>query len=125
MPRGRRRSAPAYVPSWGRCRFCKESAPHSEMLRYSVRHWAHAVCLYRHKGIEFLNELYTWQLRHLPIVALMGAGVTLEQLRAWEARIDAEDAELAARGMTSSDGGEDEDQREDEDEDEDEDDEDE
>jgi hypothetical protein len=54
------------------------------------------VCLYRHRGIGAIDELHTWQLRHLPIVAMMGAGVTLEQVRAWQVRIAGEDAEFAA-----------------------------
>ncbi len=98
MPRGSRTTA--YSPAWGRCRFCKESAPQSEMVRYGVRHHAHAVCLYQHRGIEAIDELHTWELRHLPVVAMMGAGVTLEQVRGWQARIASEDAELAAREST-------------------------
>jgi hypothetical protein len=30
------------------------------------------VCLYQSRGIKAIDELHTWQLRHLPIVALMG-----------------------------------------------------
>jgi hypothetical protein len=100
MPRNSRAALAMYAPAWGRCRFCKQSALQSEMMKYGVRHHAHAVCLYQHRGVEALNELHTWQLRHLPIVALMGAGVTLEQVRAWQARITAEDAELALEKST-------------------------
>lgn len=82
----------AYVPEWGRCRFCKESAPQSEMVKYGVRHHAHAVCLYQHRGITAIDALPIAELRHLPIVAMMGAGVTLEQVRVWQARIAADDA---------------------------------
>jgi hypothetical protein len=98
--RGIKKTSPAYVPEWGRCRFCRQSAQQSEMVKYGVRHHAHAVCLYQHRGIEVIDELHTWQLRHLPIVAMMGVGVTLEQVRVWQARIASEDAELAARGST-------------------------
>jgi hypothetical protein len=70
------------------------------MVKYGVRHHAHAVCLYQHRGIEAIDDLHTWQLRHLPIVAMMGAGVTLEQVRGWQNRIAAEDAELATRVWT-------------------------
>lgn len=84
-----------YAPAWGRCRFCKESSPQSEMVKYGVRHHAHAVCLYQHRGIGALDELHPWQLRHLPIVALMGAGVSLEKVRGWQARIASDDRELA------------------------------
>ena len=101
MPRNDR--APTYVPAWGQCRFCKETAPQSELVKYGVRHHAHAVCLYQRQGIGALDELHTWQLRHLPIVALMGAGVTLAQVRTWQARIAAEDAELAAREAGQND----------------------
>lgn len=67
------------------------------MVKYGVRHHAHAVCLYQHRGIGAIDELHTWQLRHLPIVAMVAVGVTLEQVRAWQARIAAEDAKLAAQ----------------------------
>jgi hypothetical protein len=67
------------------------------MVKYAVRHHAHAVCLYRRMGIEAVDALHAWQLRHIPILAMMEAGVTLDQVRAWQARIEAEDAELAAR----------------------------
>lgn len=100
MPRGSCTATVAYTPAWGRCRFCKETAPQSEMVKYEVRHHAHAVCLYQHRGIGAVNDLHTWQLRHLPIVALMGAGVTLAQVRAWQARIASEDAELVAHEST-------------------------
>jgi hypothetical protein len=70
------------------------------MMKYGVRHHAHAVCLYQHRGIEAIDALHTWQLRHLPIVAMMGVGVTLDQVRAWQVRIAAEDAQLAERYST-------------------------
>jgi len=72
------------------------------MVKYGVRHHAHAVCLYQRRGIEAIDALHTWQLRHLPIVAMMGAGVTLDQVRAWQVRIVAEDAELAERYSTKA-----------------------
>lgn len=100
-------TAAAYSPAWGRCRFCGQSAPQSEMVKYGVRHHAHAVCLYQRRGIGAIDALHTWQLRHLPIVAMMGAGVTLDQVRTWQARIATDDAELAARYSTraSDEGG--------------------
>jgi CheY-like chemotaxis protein len=70
------------------------------MAKYGTRHYAHAVCLYQRRGIEAIDALHTWQLRHLPIVAMMGVGVTLDQVRAWQVRIAAEDAELAERYST-------------------------
>lgn len=97
MARNSRSSASTYTPAWGRCRFCKETAPQSELTKYGVRHHAHAVCLYQRRGIEALDAMHTWQLRHLPIVALMGAGVTLEHVRVWQARIAVEDAERDVR----------------------------
>ncbi len=97
MPRRSRRAALPHYPAWASCRFCKETGLHDEMVKYGVRHWAHPVCLYQRGGIEAIDALHTWQLRHLPIVAMMGAGVTLAQVRGWQARIEAEEAENAAR----------------------------
>lgn len=92
MPRDNRTPTATYSPAWGQCRFCKETTLQSNMVKYGMRHHAHAVCLYQHRDIEAIDALHTWQLRHLPIVALMGVGVTLEQVRAWQARIASEDA---------------------------------
>ena len=100
MRQGSRTKTSTYSPAWGQCRFCMETAPQSKMVKYGVRHHAHAVCLYQHRGIEAIDALHTWQLRHLPIVAMMGVGVTLEQVRVWQARITTEDAELAAQAST-------------------------
>jgi hypothetical protein len=73
------------------------------MVKYGVRHHAHAVCLYQHRGIGALDKLHIWQLRHLPIVAMMGAGVSLKQVRVWQARIATDDAERAAHESTRTD----------------------
>lgn len=86
-------SRAVWTPSYGRCRFCRASALQREMVKYGERHWAHPVCLYQRKGIEVIDALHTWQLRHLPVLAMMEVGVTVDQVQAWTARIDAEDRE--------------------------------
>jgi hypothetical protein len=70
----------------GICRFCHVTALHSEMCKYSDRHWAHPVCLYNRKGIEAIDGLRTWQIRHLPVLAMMEAGVTVAKVKEWSAR---------------------------------------
>ena len=102
MPKNSQAADFMYTPPWGRCRFCKESVPQSEMVKYGVRHHAHPACLYRNRGIEAINALHTWQLRHLPILVMMEAGVTLDQVREWQARIETEDAERTAHDATST-----------------------
>ena len=54
----------------------------------------------QHRGIRAIDELHTWQLRRLPIITMMGAGVTLKQVRVWQARIASDDAERAAHEST-------------------------
>jgi hypothetical protein len=105
MPRGSRTAAATYSPAWCVCRFCGQAAPQSRMAKYGTRHYAHAVCLYQRRGIEAIDALHTWQLRHLPIVALMGAGVTLDQVRAWQVRIATDDVERDARESTKTSAG--------------------
>lgn len=87
--------------NFGRCRFCAVSAPHGELVHYAVRHWAHPVCLYKRKGLETINALHTWQIRHLPVIAMMEAGVAIEQIRAWAARIEADDCLRESADMSS------------------------
>ncbi len=76
------------------------------MIKYGVRHYAHPVCFYKRRGIEAIDALETWQIKHLPVVLMMEAGVPLEKIREWSARIEAEDArieaEYAARGKDRS-----------------------
>lgn len=98
MPRGRQDVWPV---SYGHCRFCQASAPHGEMVHYAVRHWAHPVCLYKSKGLEALNALHTWQIRRLPVLPLMKAGVPVEQIHAWGARIEEEDRQRENETKTS------------------------
>ena len=71
---------------------------HAEMVKYGTRHWAHPVCLYKNKGIGAINELQPWQLRHLPILSMMEAGVSLEEVREWTKRIKLDDQQLAREG---------------------------
>lgn len=96
MPRGSRDSAFPYgFPAYGSCRFCKASCVlHSEMVKYGERHWAHPVCLYKRKGIEAINELQTWQIRHLPVLLMMEAGVSVEQVHEWSRRIKDDEARI-------------------------------
>jgi len=60
------------------------------MVRYGVRHWAHGPCLFKARDIDGINAPHTWQLGRLSVVAMLEAGVTLEQVWEWGARIDAE-----------------------------------
>lgn len=90
-----RRRRDLWPTTYGRCRFCQATAPHDRMVHYAVRHWAHPVCLYKSKGIEAIDALHTWQIQHLPVLAMMEAGVSVEQIHAWQARIEAEQARLA------------------------------
>jgi len=76
---------------YGRCRFCKTNATHAELVHYAVRHYAHPVCLYKNRGLEAINSLHTWQIRHLPVISMMEAGVPLTQIRVWSKRIEDED----------------------------------
>jgi hypothetical protein len=88
---------PRGFPGSGTCRFCKLGALDSDMVKYGVRHYAHPVCLYRAKGIEAIDALQTWQIRHLPVLLMMEAGVSLEKLEEWNKRIKADEAANAKR----------------------------
>ncbi len=72
------------------CRFCREQSPDREVIKYGVRHYAHPVCLYLLRGIEALDQLQTWQLRRLPALLLMKAGVPRTKIDEWMQRVEAE-----------------------------------
>jgi hypothetical protein len=57
------------------------------MVKYGTRHYAHPVCLYKRKGIEAIDALQIWQIRHLPVVLMMEAGVPIEKVHEWSRRI--------------------------------------
>ena len=85
---------PRGYPGSGTCRFCKKGALDSDMVKYSTRHYAHPACLYKAKGIDAINALQTWQIRHISVLPMMEAGVPVDQVREWLRRIMEDDARL-------------------------------
>lgn len=65
-------TAPA--PRFRDCRLCGGSAPSRELVKYGVRHYAHAGCLFRAKGAVALEALHAHQVRQLPVLELVRAG---------------------------------------------------
>jgi hypothetical protein len=56
------------------CRFCKGSDEHM-MVKYEVRHYAHAKCGLEAKGVAFFAYLTDWQCyAQFPYMAAVDAG---------------------------------------------------
>lgn len=64
------------------------------MIKYAARHWAHPVCLYKARGLDAINNLHTWQIRRLPVLLMVEAGVPLDQVRGWMRLIKQDDARI-------------------------------
>jgi hypothetical protein len=63
------------------CRFCKKSEDSSRLLKYEVRHYAHAKCGLAAQGVAFLDHFTDWQCTQFPYFAALGHGVeTLAEL---------------------------------------------
>lgn len=62
------------------CRFCHDAplkpgeARRAPLVKYGVRHYAHADCGLKAKGIAFLESLTDWQCTVFPEMAAMAAG---------------------------------------------------
>jgi hypothetical protein len=81
------------------CRFCKqgEGGDHYRMIKYEVRHYAHADCGLKAKGVEFLAHLTDWQCTQFPYLAAHEAGpAVVEELDRRCARFDADQADERA-----------------------------
>jgi hypothetical protein len=63
------------------CRFCKEQTD-DELVKYGVRHYAHAECAMKEVGASFFDRLTPWQATQFPYLAAKRAG----HLAALEAR---------------------------------------
>lgn len=64
--------------SYNTCRLCKKAdyEPHKyPMIRYAVRHNAHADCALRRWGKEFFARLTPWQLKQFPALAAHECGL--------------------------------------------------
>lgn len=59
------------------CRFCKkdEDEGNFPLIKYGVRHYAHADCGLKAKGAEFFDNLTDWQCTQFPYIAAKKAGV--------------------------------------------------
>lgn len=59
------------------CRFCKQHT--GLLIQYAVRHYAHAACGFKAKGIDFLANLTDWQCHaQVPYKAAQDAGPDIE-----------------------------------------------
>lgn len=58
------------------CRFCGESAPDGELVKYEVRHYAHHAC-YLDAG-KPLRGLWAWQIHQFPYALLKARGLLPE-----------------------------------------------
>ena len=78
------------VIDYRRCAFCKyQGDPDVDLFRYSVRHYAHAVCLAKRHGTKAAAE-------RLPIGDLKSFRVALKSADAWDkAAIRVRDQALA------------------------------
>lgn len=62
------------------CRFCKaHDTAGTRLVKYAVRHYAHAVCGFKAQGVGFLANLTDWQcFSEVPYRAACEAGPEVE-----------------------------------------------
>ena len=75
------------------CRVCGEYTEHGPlgpMIKYGVRHYAHATCAMNKWGIRFFDRLTDWQVTKFPylIAKRYGYHKCIEQARAALAAAD-------------------------------------
>jgi hypothetical protein len=58
------------------CRFCKEHG--DNLVKYEIRHYAHAKCGLKAKGAAFFDHLTDWQCTRFPALAAKDAGFLTE-----------------------------------------------
>lgn len=56
------------------CAFCKKSDSTENLVQYSVRRYAHGVCLFERRGAAAIDELPLHDLRSLPVFLMAKAG---------------------------------------------------
>ncbi|WP_411887390.1 hypothetical protein [Hydrocarboniphaga effusa] len=67
--------------SFNTCRVCKESElekGHYPLVKYSVRHYAHADCALKKWGAAFFDRLTHYQLTRFPALAASRVGLSDE-----------------------------------------------
>ena len=81
------------------CRFCQ--GQEGSMVKYSIRHYAHAACGLQAQGAAFFENLTDWQCTQFPYLAAKKAGFekVLEQRCA---RYHATQARAVRRHVLSS-----------------------
>lgn len=70
----------AWTPSYNTCRVCKEFTSDS-LIKYGVRHYAHAECGLKKWGASFFDRLHHWQLQNFPAIPAIRAGLEDELVR--------------------------------------------
>lgn len=81
-------------PQFRSCRICHRTAPETDLLKYSVRHYAHPNCLFSRYGCSTFGMIPLHALRNLNRVTVKRWGLTKE----WAGAIEiAEKAERVQR----------------------------
>ena len=57
------------------CRFCNVFDPKIPLIKYGVRHYAHAECFLKRKGLDGLRKLPLFQLESFPIMTVLKVGI--------------------------------------------------
>lgn len=65
------------------CRFCQDRGLERQLLKYGVRHYAHAECLVRKLGVDALAALPSGELATAPVLVLRDMGI--DAMALWEA----------------------------------------
>lgn len=61
------------------CRFCggyEDQGSKYPLIKYSVRHYAHADCGLKAKGVAFFDLLHDWQIEQFPYFAARDLGLS-------------------------------------------------
>lgn len=73
-----KQARPTYWDYPRECRVCKQTADTSDLVKYAVRHYAHAECALKKWGAAFFDRLTPWQCGNFPYLIAAKYGVANE-----------------------------------------------
>lgn len=62
------------------CRICHKDDLYKSLVHYGVRSYAHPACLFKKHGEDGIRRLHAHQIRRMPVLALINAGLSFDRL---------------------------------------------